>query len=217
EFTRRGTATNSSEVNNISSPGSVSIPANQSSVTITVTPVADNLVEGDETVTIQLVASPSNPPAYSLGVTTNAQVTIADDPPIVSVAANDPNASEPGSDTGQFTISRTGGNIATSLGVTVVRSGTATNATDYTSISANATFTATIPANQASTTINITPINTASVEGDETVVLTLSPSSAVPPIYSVGAAGAATVTIADDEVSQLSAPASKGKGKKPGG
>ena len=63
--------------------------------------------------------------------------------------------------------------------------------TDYTNFSLGAT----IPAGQASTTITVTPIDDALIEGPETVVLTLTDTSN----YNLGAAGTdtATVTIFD--------------------
>ena len=55
-------------------PGSVTIPAGQSSATITITPVPDALAEGDETVIFTLLDNPG----YDLGTPTTATVTIAD-------------------------------------------------------------------------------------------------------------------------------------------
>src|SRR6185503_3568350 len=40
-------------------PGSITIPAGRTSALITVTPVDDALVEGDETITISLTSSPA--------------------------------------------------------------------------------------------------------------------------------------------------------------
>jgi len=54
--------------------GTVIIPADQASVDITITPVDDILLEGDETVTLTLAAGAS----YDLGATITATVTIAD-------------------------------------------------------------------------------------------------------------------------------------------
>ena len=55
--------------------GTVTIPANQSSVTFTVTPIADSLAEGDETVTVTLASG-----LASTFATANATVTIHDQP-----------------------------------------------------------------------------------------------------------------------------------------
>ncbi|MBS0660395.1 MAG: SdiA-regulated domain-containing protein [Verrucomicrobia bacterium] len=55
-------------------PGSVDLPAGQSFVDLTVTPVADTLLEGDETVALTLVPSA----AYELGASVADTVTIDD-------------------------------------------------------------------------------------------------------------------------------------------
>jgi Calx-beta domain-containing protein/putative Ig domain-containing protein len=125
-----GTATNGTDY--VSLPTSVTIPASSASATITVTPVNDALVEGNEFVVLTLSANA----AYTLGSPVVATVTIADNdsPPAtatVSIAANFPDASETGPTPGQFIVTRTG---ATTLPLTVnyTIGGTATNGTDYT-------------------------------------------------------------------------------------
>jgi hypothetical protein len=55
--------------------GNVVIPAGQASATITVTPIDDTAIEGNETVTLILLADPS----YSVDANGSATVTIADD------------------------------------------------------------------------------------------------------------------------------------------
>ena len=54
----------------------IEIPAHEQAVEVNIVPVADGLAEGDETVTLQLLADPS----YTLGRPATATVTIADDP-----------------------------------------------------------------------------------------------------------------------------------------
>lgn len=110
--------------------------------------------------------------------------------PTVTITASDPNAAEPGADTGQFTITRTG-DTTSPLTVNYTIGGTATNGTDYTMIGTSAV----IAASSATTTVTITPINDPTVEGPETVILTL----AADPAYTVGVPNSATVTIADDD------------------
>src|SRR5205807_168957 len=67
-----GTATNGSDYNSLAS--SVTIPAGQASAQIVVTPIDDNLVEGNETVVASLGASA----AYTVGSPSSATVTIGD-------------------------------------------------------------------------------------------------------------------------------------------
>jgi hypothetical protein len=73
-YTIAGTATNGTDYTAI--PASVTIPIGASSATITVTPIADNLAEGDEAVVLTL----SGDPAYTFGTQTSATVTIHDTP-----------------------------------------------------------------------------------------------------------------------------------------
>jgi Ca2+-binding RTX toxin-like protein len=72
QYTIVGTATNNSDYNQI--PTSITIAVGDDSATIDITPIDDNLVEGNETVLLTLVDGTS----YDLGTTTSATVTIAD-------------------------------------------------------------------------------------------------------------------------------------------
>jgi hypothetical protein len=110
--------------------------------------------------------------------------------PTVTVTASDPNASEAGPNSGTFTITRTG-STTSSLLVNFSIAGTATNGTDY----ATLTSPVTIPAGAASKTVTVTPIDDSAVESPETVLLTLTTGSG----YSLGSPKAATVTIADND------------------
>jgi hypothetical protein len=167
---------------------SVTIPAGQASATVTVTPVDDTTVEGSETVVLTLASNA----AYTVGSPSSATVTIADNDvalPTVTVSAPDANAAEP-SDTGAFSITRSG-STAAALTVTFSISGTAANGTDYVTLGTSVT----IPSGAASATVTVTPIDDAAVEGNETAILTLSPSAA----YTVGSPSSATVSLADND------------------
>ena len=109
----------------------------------------------------------------------------------MSIVATDATASEPGSDTGQFAVSRTSSTTA-ALTVNYSVGGAATNGADYTALSG----TVTIPAGSSSAAITVAPIDDSLVEGNETVVITLSSGSG----YTVGTPTNATVTIADNDV-----------------
>ena len=61
--------------------------------------------------------------------------------PVVTVVATDPNASKSGSDTGTFTVFRTG-STSNSLIVFYAMSGTATNGVDYATLPGTVTFNA---------------------------------------------------------------------------
>ncbi len=108
--------------------------------------------------------------------------------PVVTIAATIPTASEVGPVPGQFTITR-GGDMSAALTVGCAASGTAANGVDYSPVSASIV----IPAGANSVTIAITPVSDNIAEGPETVVLSLTGD----PLYTIGAAGSATVTIQD--------------------
>lgn len=185
-----GTASNGADFQTL--PGAVTIPAGAASTAVTVTPVDDASVEGSETVIVTLAA---NSP-YSVGSPGSATVTISDndqppppEKPTVTVAATDASATE-GGGTGAFTVSRTGGTSA-ALTVSYSLGGSASNGGDYQSLPSSLT----IPVGASSATITVTPIDDSSVEGSETVVLTLASSSA----YDLGSPSSATVTISDND------------------
>ncbi len=111
-------------------------------------------------------------------------------PPVVSIQAIDPNAAEVGANPGSFTVTRS---YATNTPVVVnlLTTGSATPGADYTALPTSVT----IPANQASASVSVSPINDAAPEFPETVIVTLATGSG----YSVGLENVATVTIADDD------------------
>lgn len=120
-------------------------------------------------------------------------------PPIVTIAASDPNAAELGLDTGTFTFTRTGNTSLALNGVAYTRTGSATAGADFTP-NLPASGTVNFAAGQATTTITITPVADGLIEGSETVTLTLVDGAA----YDLGVPSTqeATVTIADADGSQ---------------
>ncbi|HEY6564800.1 MAG TPA: trypsin-like serine protease, partial [Pirellulaceae bacterium] len=131
-FTVAGTATNGTDYSSLASQ--VTIPAGQSSTTITVNPVNDLLVEGTETVQLSLSAGS----AYAVDTTAaTAAVSITDNDAAatsVSLQIVDGNASETRSgqttDPGTIRVTRTG-STTSALTVTLNITGSATNGTDY--------------------------------------------------------------------------------------
>jgi hypothetical protein len=111
-------------------------------------------------------------------------------PPIVTVVATDGNASEPGANTGTFTVRRTGSS-GRGLTVEFAVNGSAVPGNDYNTI----TSPVLIPAGSLSETVTVTPLNDSSREGNETVVVSLNASAE----YVLGSQSAATVTIFDDD------------------
>ncbi|MGB8166735.1 MAG: Calx-beta domain-containing protein [Chthoniobacteraceae bacterium] len=153
----------------------------------------DTIVESGETVIVKLL----NPVGIQLGTLDTHTLTIADDDfPTVSIVATDPTAAESG-DTGTFTITRQGA-LAGTLTVNFTRSGTAASGTDYAAIATPGSVT--ILDGQASATLTVSPLQDATNEGNETVILTLT---ATPASYTLGTPTTATVTIADDDRSTV--------------
>jgi len=189
-YTFSGTAVNGVDYQTLAN--STTIPAGASSASVTVSPLDDNLTEGD--VTVVLTIAPSA--AYTLGSPTSATVTIADNdpppaPPTVTVTATDPSASRIGSDNGVFTIARTGGTTAALLAIYSL-GGTALNGTDYGQLSTSAT----LPIGASAITLTVAPKASTNPVTSETVVLTLTPNAA----YAVGSPGSGSITIAGNSV-----------------
>ena len=120
---------------------------------------------------------------------------------LVSVAAFDALASETGTNTGTFRLTRSGSAtlLTSPLTVTYTLTGTATNGADY----QNLPLTATFLANQASVDVVVTPLVDTTSEGSESVVLTLT---TVDP-YDLGSPATATVSITDTDTPLVSVAA----------
>ena len=188
-----GAASSGSDYSSL--PTLVTIPAGQSSVALTVTPLDDSLAESSESVIATLQSSG----AYNLdSVRSAATVTITDNDqtlPTISLRVTDAVAAETRTgqvaNHGRFQVTRTGPTTS-SMTVFYTVSGTATNGTDYTRLGRSIT----IPAGRLSATISVSPVDDALSEGTENVVLTLAAQTN----YSIDAArGTATVTIEDNE------------------
>ncbi|MEM6400427.1 MAG: ExeM/NucH family extracellular endonuclease [Cyanobacteria bacterium P01_D01_bin.116] len=193
EYTISGTATNGTDYSNL--PTSVVIPAGQSSVDITVTPIDDSDVESPETVILTL----DDTADYDLGTSTSDTATITSDDvapgtPVVEITATDNTAAEVGGDTATFTVTRTG-DTTNALTVEYAISGTATNGSDYNNLPTSVV----IPAGQSSIDVTVTPIDDADVESPETVVLTLNDTAD----YDLGTNSTAEATITSDDAAPV--------------
>jgi hypothetical protein len=191
-YTIAGTAVDGTDYNLL--PGSVTISAGQSSTTILITPMSDPAMQdSSRSVTLSLTnyGGPSGA-SYSIGNPASDTVTI-DDLPTVSVQATTATAEEHELTPGVFTVTRANDPLQATQALTVnyTLTGTAVNGTDYQNLSGSVT----IPAGQASTTINVTPIDADVVGGSQTVALSLASGG-----YLVGTAASDTVTINDDDL-----------------
>ena len=185
-YSLTGTAGNGTDYSLLST--AAVIPAAQNSVNVVVAPVNDIGPEDTETVILTVTSGTG----YNVGSPSAATVNITDnDLPTVTVVAGDANASESGSNSGSFTVSRTGP-TTNALSVSYALTGTAGNGTDYSALST----TVVIPVGQQSTTIPVVPANDGFMEPTETVILTVSANA----LYNVGSPSAATVNITDNDL-----------------
>jgi Autotransporter beta-domain/Calx-beta domain len=182
-----GSATSGTDYTVLS--GSVIIPANALTATITIPVLQDSLVEGSETVIIALTAATSNVAITASGSATN---TLADDDASAATIANTTDGNEAGLVAGITTVSLSNPS-ATPTTVSYIVSGSATSGTDYTALSG----TVIVPANTLTATITIPVLQDSIVEGPETVIVSLTAATSN---VAITASGSTTNTIADDDV-----------------
>lgn len=130
-------------------------------------------------------------PFSSSGSNLNLTLTFSANLPIVDLTVPDSAASEENLDPGMFLISRTG-DLTSALTVNFTVAGTATAGSDYTSLGTSVT----IPAGQPSVQLPVNVLQDTAIEGNETVIVTLS-SNAAYVLRSGSTTG--TVTIADND------------------
>lgn len=159
----------------------------QYSTSVSETISTAGLADGSHTIDIRTIDDET-------GVSSNVfndsfQVGPPPSTPTVSISATDASADETGPDTGTFTVTRdtTAGNLT----VLYVISGSATNGTDYNSLSGSVD----ILDGSTTATIVITPIDDGDVEGSEDVTLTITDTVD----YDLGSPTSDTVTIADND------------------
>ncbi|WP_263625889.1 putative Ig domain-containing protein [Xanthomonas campestris] len=189
-LSRSGTATSGTDYTG--APNSVVVPANATTATFSVTPVADTTVEANETVVISVVSGSG----YAIGSPSSATATIVnDDFPTASITVSPASVPEDGAANLIYTVTldqaaQSAVSIAFNVG------GSATSGSDYAAVSSPLT----IAAGQISGTITINPTADATIEPDETVVISLAAGSG----YSVGSPNSAIGTIANDDQPTLS-------------
>ncbi|MDB9535626.1 choice-of-anchor L domain-containing protein [Dolichospermum planctonicum CS-1226] len=185
-------------------PSTVTFLAGETSKTVTINPVNDNLVEGRETVILSLISGTN----YSLGTDNSATVIITDndvDPrnAVVSLSVNPASVVEDGTTNLVYTFTRAG-DLTNALTVNFNVGGSATfssdsNYTDYTQAGA-ASFgltrgSITFAAGASTATLTIDPKADTTFEGNENVELTLAPGSG----YVINTATAVIGTITDED------------------
>ena len=153
-------------------PGSITIPAGETSAAVNILPIADGIGEGAETVQMLLASVGTN---YQVGAASMATLTIADnaaDPTTIEVFASQGAAREAGS-AGTFRLTARGGGDAITVNFTM--SGTAVEGADYETTA----HTATVPAGTGTRTVDVAvvPMQDGIAEPVETVTLTLASGS----------------------------------------
>ncbi|MCT7956395.1 DUF4347 domain-containing protein [Laspinema palackyanum] len=158
--------------------------------TVTVTAADDTAVEYAHTSTISHSVT-STDANYNGMAVSNITANVTDnDLPKVNVAAGN-NASEANTSSGQWTLTLS--DAAPTGGMTVNYSvaGTATSGTDYTALSGSVF----IPAGATTANINVTPLDDAIDEPDETVKLTVATGTG----YNLGTTSEATISLVDND------------------
>ena len=195
----------------IALPGTVTIAAGQTTATIDVSVLDDNLVEQMEDVNVELM-SVSDSDVSINGTAKTATVTITDnDSARVSIGANILSASEPDAD-GQFTVTQTQPSDQDTV-INLMVTGTATAGDDYIAIPTSVT----ILAGDTSATIDVEVIDSDMLEELETVVVTLNGiASADPEVTIDTTANSAFVLIDDDDAATVNVAASDAIAGEPG-
>jgi RHS repeat-associated protein len=180
-----GTAVVGSDVQTV--VGSITVPAGATAATITVTPIDDQIHEGDETVVLTLSA----PIGATLGAPASHTLTVVDNDPVPAVAfavatASVGEAAAPIAI--QIVLDRPSVDAVT---VPMTVSGTATSGSDYQALVASVT----VPAGATTAAIALAPLDDQIHEGDETVVLALG----APTGATLGALTTHTATILDND------------------
>ncbi len=188
-ITTSGTATAGTDYTG--SVATVTIPAGATTATITIDPTVDGTVEADETVTLTVAAGSG----YTVGVPASATGTLLnDDVPTATISVSPANVAEDGAPNLIYTVTLNQASFsALSIGYTI--GGTATNGTDYATIASPLV----IPAGSTTGTITVNPTADATIEANETVILTLNAGAG----YTVGVPNSATGTILNDDLPNL--------------
>ncbi len=186
--------------------GKITFAAGAATATLTIDPIADSILEGDETVALTLVSDPS----YLIATPTTVTGTILNDdvPAVVSLALAADNVLEDSAANLVYTFTRTGSNISAltvgyQIGGSAAVVASATTVVDYTQSgqtsynTASKIGTMTFAAGSSTATLTIDPTADTTLENNETVAVTLKAGTG----YTLGTTAAVTGTIVDDELS----------------
>ncbi len=190
-----GTAESGADFQAFSGPATIA--AGQTSTTINVSILDDALLEGDESiiVTLQQITSGSS----QLAIDASAdQVTLNiedNDTATVSLAGG----SVVEGQTGQLTLTQSAASPETTV-ITYEVAGTASSGTDFQQLGGSVT----IPAGATTASIDVSTLQDALVESDETIQITLISASGSSQVSLNPTASSATLTLTDDDAAQVS-------------
>jgi ELWxxDGT repeat protein len=160
----------------------------ETSKTVTIPIVDDNLIEGNETVNLSL-ANPTG--GAVLGSQKTATLAIVDNDVQLAFASSSFSVNEDGTPINQVTVVRTG-LVGTFVSTTIdLNNGTATAPSDYT----NTPITVNFEAGETRKTVAIPIVNDTAFEGTETIELTLTNSQGA----TIGTQSTATLNIIDND------------------
>lgn len=181
----------------------VTIPVGSDSVTIFVRPVDDSRAEETERVSLKLRSST----AVIINAPDSAEASIIDDDTVVTLTSDVTEIEERHARRATLTFTRAG-STTESLAIGYSVGGTATKGRLIGEVGADYTMDPdpnppllTIDAGQASKAISVMIIGDAPREGDETVVVSLSPPG---PSYKLGSPSSATITIKEPPLPTVS-------------
>ena len=184
----------------------VTIPAGETSATVSVATLDDALVEGKETFSIAVSDPGTLPDWVSISSTGNSVgIGIADaDSVSVGIAAGSKSVAE--GDAATFTVTAAEGGAPTDdVAVTYELAGAATAGTDYTAPGG----TLTIPAGSTSATITIETLKDAVFDPDEALTVKLTGATTAKGAAAVGEPVSATTTITEASVIAVSLTATQ--------
>ncbi len=184
-YTMSGTASNGSDY--VTLPGSASLAVNETSTTVTLTPIDDSISEYPETAILTISEGTNYIGAGS------ATITIADnDTPTIDISTVQGSMYERlPTDYVRFRLTRYGNLDAADFPVNLSYSGTAATSRH------TATTGVTMPMGATTVDFDVNPVNDALLQGDQTIICTVATGSD----YTVGTTSpSATATIVDDEL-----------------
>ncbi len=202
-YTISGSATPGTDYSTLS--GTVTIPQNNTTASISVSASADAELDPGETVVVTINPDTASNVTYSVGGAPFATLTIVDTTPGISItAASD--LGEGGSAGGVVITSTLA--VPSALTVRYVVSGSATAGSDYATLSG----TAVIPANGTTVTIPVQGLADSIADPNETVIITLSDDTTNPPAYVISGVSTATLTVSETPIDNTDPPKNTASG-----